>query len=131
MKTIQLKYCRIEWSEFGCVTYFPDGTYVNAIPHWEDPHYHVIAQRCGYANDLMAYCREHEFVHEFLAEQLLGQPSKVLTHLAHSNDISNGIATIEELATQTFQRWLRANEEPIVSGVDWVRLKNKALKLLQ
>jgi hypothetical protein len=36
----------------------------------------------------------------------------------------------EEIAAQTFQRWLRANERPIVSGVDWDRLKAEALELL-
>jgi hypothetical protein len=34
------------------------------------------------------------------------------------------------VAAQTFQRWLRANERPICSGLDWDGLKRDALDLL-
>lgn len=36
----------------------------------------------------------------------------------------------EEIAAQVLQRWLRANERPIVSGVDWDAMKRDALELL-
>jgi hypothetical protein len=32
--------------------------------------------------------------------------------------------------TQTFQRWLRAHERPIVADVDWDQLKARAITLL-
>lgn len=36
-------------------------------------------------------------------------------------------ATYEEIMAQTMQRWLRAGERPITSGVDWDHLKKLAL----
>jgi hypothetical protein len=34
------------------------------------------------------------------------------------------------MAAQTFQRWLRANERPILGGVDWDDLKRDALCMM-
>jgi hypothetical protein len=34
------------------------------------------------------------------------------------------------MAAQTLQRWIRANEEPIIGGVDWRGLKGHAIGLM-
>jgi hypothetical protein len=126
---IDLKFCSIEWTDWGCLTRFPDGAGVGAHPH-EIPHYYVISHRCGYGDDTMAYCREHEFAHAFVAERLRGGPSYVLLAMAHREAVDKGAAVYEEIAAQTFQRWLRANERPILWGADWDGLKRDALSLL-
>lgn len=127
---IQLRFCSIEYLEWGCLTRFPDGSEVPAIPHYENPHYHVISHRCGYGDDLLRYCREHEVAHSFLAEALLNGPSRVLWALAHKRTPRPGMALLEEMGTQQFQRWVRANERPILSGADWDDLRRRFLEAL-
>jgi hypothetical protein len=127
---IRLRYAVLGWTPQGCTTFFEDGTEVSAWPHPDMPHYHVIAHRLGYGDDLLAYCREHEAAHLFVEERLHNRPSRVLWALAHGQRISGCDAGYEEMAAQQFQRWLRANERPIVSGVDWDGLKRDALGLL-
>lgn len=130
MERIRLKFCEIEFNDWGCETRFPDGAVVSAWPHPEQPHYHVIAHRLGYGDDLMAYCREHEVAHAMIAERLHDAPSVVLWGLSHGEKIPKGPGLYEEIAAQTLQRWLRANERPILSGCDWDKLKADALGLL-
>lgn len=81
---ITLRHCTIETVDGWLTTVrFPDGTSCEAAPH-ETPHYHVIAARCGYGDDIRAYSREHEFAHAFVEERLHGRPSGVLWALAHT-----------------------------------------------
>jgi hypothetical protein len=129
-RIIRLQHSTIERTDFGCVTRFDDGSFVNSIPHPQDPHYHVIAHRTGYEDDLHAYTLEHEFVHCFLSERLHGRPSPVLWALAHGGELAPADAALEELAVQAFQRYLRAGEQPIVGGIDWGKMKRDALALL-
>jgi hypothetical protein len=126
---IKLKYASIDFTDWGCRTTFNDGAYADAIPH-HTPHYHVIAHRTGYGDDVLAYCQEHEFCHLFLEERLYDRPSLVLTGVATLKMLNGREAAYEEVAAQTFQRWLRANERPICSGLDWDGLKRDALDLL-
>lgn len=65
-----------------------------------------------------------------LSEELRGGPSAVLWALAHGYELSGPAAAFEELSVQAFQRYLRANEQPIVGGVDWGAMKRRALELL-
>lgn len=127
---IRLRYASIERADFGCVTRFPDGSFVNSIPHPRDPHYHVIAHRTGYEDDLHAYAFEHEFVHCYLSERLHGRPSAILWAIAHGAELTGPASAFEEIAVQSFQRYLRSNEQPIVAGVDWAALKAEALGFL-
>ena len=129
-KRISLQFCDVFFTEWGAETIFPDGSRIGAYPHPDLPHYSVIAHRCGYGDDLMAYCREHEFAHSFVEERICGRPSEVLSALARCKPIYGYAATYEELAAQTFQAFLRANQRPISSGVPWDRLKADALELL-
>ena len=115
--------------EAGCFTRYDDGSSYGAHHH-ETPHYYVIAHRCGYGDDLARYCYEHEGCHHFAAEWIGGYTSKVLWPLAHGRDPHPVDAVFEEAMAMTLQRWLRANERPIIGGVDWDGLKQRALALL-
>lgn len=126
---IDLRFAQIRWTDFGCEVEYQDGATISAWPH-DTHHYHVISHRCGYQDDILAYCREHEFCHEFLSQELFGRPSQVLFPLAHKRVPRLGLALQEEALTQMFQRWLRAAEEPILDGADWRKLKEQALALL-
>lgn len=110
-------------------TMFNDGTSWGAYPH-DTHHYHVITHRCGYGNNVWQYCMEHEFCHSFVAEYLGNKVSPVLWDLAHGNTPSKTAAAIEECFVQMFQRWLRANERPIIGDVDWDDMKSQALAYL-
>lgn len=127
---ITLRHCLFSKVDGGCWTAFPDGTGFGATPHPEMHHYSVIAHRLGYGDDHLAYCVEHEAIHNFLEDRLHDRPSQVIWALAHGKPLSGRAAAYEEMAVQTFQRFLRSNERPILSGVDWDSLKREALQLL-
>lgn len=124
------------WTEQGALTVFPsaDGLYrlhgdaaysTEAYPHPDDHHYHVIAHRCGYGDDLLAYCREHELAHALVAQCIgASRPSTVLWHQARMlGPAPVGLSIFEEIAAQALQRWVRANERPILAGADWDAIK--------
>jgi hypothetical protein len=125
----QLKFCRVEWTDIGCTTRFYDGVELSSYPH-EIPHYYVIAHRLGYGDDILGYCREHDFFHSFAEQYFHDRPSLTLWAVAHGHSLGEYQATYEELVTQTCQRWVRANERPIISGVDWDAFKREALDRL-
>jgi hypothetical protein len=129
LKTITLKYAVIEPTDLGCRVYFQDGKFCDAHAHATD-HYKLITARLGYGHDTLAYCREHEFAHCFLEEKFFDRPSKALWAVAHGPMLSGPHSAYEEIAAQTFQRFLRANERPIVGGVRWDDLKAEALEKL-
>jgi hypothetical protein len=131
---MKLRYCNIEWTDKGArVTFGPvfresrmvrsGGVSTEAWPHPEDPHYYIIAERCGYGRDIMRYCREHELAHAIVAEAFQHAASYVLHSLAYEFDVDQGVAIYEECTAQTLQRWARAGEEPIIGGCDWRALK--------
>jgi hypothetical protein len=113
----------------GAFTRYDDGSSYAAHPH-DTHHYHVIAHRCGYGDDILRYAREHEVCHHIVSEWIGGYTSKVLWPLAHGRDPDPVEAIMEEAMAMTFQRWLRANERPIIGGVLWDDLKARALALL-
>lgn len=120
---ILLDHCTIEWVLAGARVVFMDGTETTAFPHPEQVHYFIVSHRCGYGDDVMAYCREHELAHAFLAQELRHQASHVLESQAHGWMLRRGTAVLEEMAVQMFQRWARGNERPIVGQCDWDDLK--------
>lgn len=122
-KNIQLKHCSVEFNRWGARTHFPDGRFVDAVPDWQGAHYAVIAHRCGYGDDRLAYCQEHELAHALVCEWLYDDVSDVLWHLAHNDPLTGPEAVAEELLAQTLQRFVRAKERPIVGGVDWDGLR--------
>lgn len=130
LPSIRLKFCRIEWTGYGCRTWFDDGTHVDAAPHPEMPHYIRVAADCGYDDDTLAYAREHEFAHSLVSEWVSDEPSAVLWALAHGEVAPTRIVVYEEIAAQAVQRWIRKNERPIISGFRADALKERALELL-
>lgn len=117
LQGIRVGSATIAWTTDGAVTTYADGASYGALPH-DTPHYHVIAHRCGYGDDLLRYAREHEACHHIVSEWIGGFPSKVPWPLAHGRQPAFFDAVQEEALTMTCQRWLRANERPIIGGVD-------------
>jgi hypothetical protein len=131
MSAIHLRHAVIDLTDFGCISTFADGAVLPSQAHYT-PHYYVVSHRTGCGDDVVAYAFRHDFVHHFLAERLLDKPSPALWGAAHGNPVSPGEAAIEESAVMTFQKWLHANERPIIGpGVDWDALKAEALALLE
>lgn len=128
---IRLRHASVEYVSGGCLTHFADGTCWGAHPHPEQPHYHVIAHRCGYGDDLVSYAREHEVCHLLAEEWLHDRPSRILWGLAHGAPLPPHECAYEELAAQALQRFVRAAERPIIGGVDWDGLRDRALRLLK
>jgi len=127
---IELRYATVSYTENGCVSWFKDGKFWGAHPH-DTHHYAVIAHRCGYGDDLLAYCREHEVCHHLITEWLYDGPSPVIWGLAHGEEMPAYHAALEEMGAQTLQRFIRANERPIIGGVNWDGLKTYALSKLE
>lgn len=127
---IHLKYCSVEWTNWGCMTRFEDGSEIGAHPHWQDHCYHVVAHRCGYEFDLLAYCREHEVAHSLVEQVFFDRPSRALWALAHGKMLPGREVAYEEMMAQALQRFLRAAERPIVGGVDWDWLRGEAERVL-
>lgn len=133
---IRTRFATVTAEPWGCITRFViphtrNGNPVPAQHHPDDPHYRVISHRCGYQDDTLAYCREHEVAHLVLEEVLHDRPSTVLFALAHGRSVAPEQAAYEELAAQALQRFVRANERPIVGGVPWDRLKARMEEVLQ
>lgn len=129
MRSVRVGDATVTYTPDGALTIFDDGTSYGAQPH-DTPHYHVIAHRCGYGDDLLRYAREHEVCHLIVEREFLdGRPS-VLRELADGWPAHPDDAAMEEAMVMTLQRWLRANERPIIGGVEWDRIKRDALALL-
>lgn len=125
---IELRHARVEFLDWGCVSWFADGASYGAHPH-DTPEYREIAARCGYGDDVLAYAREHEVCHHLIGEELYGV-SRVLWPLAHGREPDRTEAAGEEALAMMAQRWIRAGERPMVPGLDWDGLKRRAVELL-
>jgi hypothetical protein len=127
---LSMRFAKIWWTDFGCTVRMNDGGEdVSAWPH-QTADYNLIAHRCGYGYDILAYCREHEFCHLFVEQEFHRRPSFILHSLANGYVPSGREAAYEELMAQSFQRFLRANERPMIGGVKWDDLKARALHML-
>jgi hypothetical protein len=120
---IHLRFADLEYTPEGAVTYFPDGSRWGALPH-DEPHYHALAHRLGYEGDTLLYCQEHELAHHLIAEAF-GCHSPVLWALAHDEQPAPMFVASEEALAMTLQRYARANEVPLIEGVDWSALKKR------
>lgn len=127
MTTIRLRYAMVETGDYGCTTFFADGTSYGATPHPWDHHYSVIAHRTGYVDAHWRYCVEHELAHLTVEEFLFNRPSRILWGLAHDAPLSPAESVYEEALAQMLQRFARASERPIIGGVDWDALRDRFL----
>lgn len=123
---IRTDYAMLEWTPTGAVSYFEDGTSYGALPHPEMPSYYVVANRLGYGDDLLTYCRHHELSHHLVSE-VFGRPSRVIWALAHGKRPSPQEAAGEEALAMTLQRYAMAHEHPMIESVDWDALKCRLL----
>lgn len=128
---IHTRHAFVSFTPWGCETLFLDGSSVPAQAHHDDPHYRVIAHRCGYGDDTLAYCREHEIAHLVVEEVLHDRASRVLWGLAHDDELAGPDAAYEEMAAQALQRFARAGEQPIIGGVDWFAARSRFLEVLR
>jgi hypothetical protein len=129
---IQLTFSSVEFLNSGeAVTHFIDGSHYGAQPHYTEA-YIALANRLGY-NDIWDYCQEHEFCHNFIAEEIFGEPSRVLWALAHNKKAATKDILAEEALSIHFQAFIRNNwiMPATAPGVDWWALRNKAKELLQ
>jgi hypothetical protein len=126
---IHLKHAAVELTDWGCVTHFADGASYPAQLH-DTKHYAIVSHRMGLGDDLLRYAQEHELVHHIAAEFFHDRPSPVLWGLAHGELIPIADAAFEEAMVMTCHRWVRANERPIIGGVDWDALRYRALAVL-
>lgn len=141
LPTIILPHAAVTYTPEGCYSTFADGSSYGAHPH-DTPHYDEIAKRCGYweqwpglgpilrAQARLRYCREHEVFHHIVGQHFYGGVSPVLWQLAHGGEPHPCEAALEEAMVMMLQRWVRANERPIIGGVDWDVLKRRALEVL-
>jgi hypothetical protein len=127
---VTLKYASVELFDWGCTSHFLDGASYDATPHPWSHHYNIIAHRCGYGDDVMAYCIEHEIAHHVVEEFLHDRPSRILWGLAHGEPLSGPESAYEELMAQTLQRFARAAERPIVGDVNWDAMRARFLETL-
>lgn len=123
---IELRFARLEITDWGARTHFGDGSKWGAKPH-DEPHYHAIAHRLGYQGDCLRYCQEHELAHHLVAEHF-GSHSPVLWALAHGEKPCPMIAAAEESLAMNLQRFARANEHPFVDCVEWSPLRARFLE---
>lgn len=128
---ILTRYAAVTPESWGCIVTFDDGTTVPAQHHPGNAHYHVIAHRCGYGDDTLRYCQEHEVAHLIVEEMIHQRPSRVLWGLAHDEPLCPQEAAYEELAAQTLQRFVRANERPIIGAVPWDKLRARFEEVMQ
>lgn len=127
---IQLKYCAIEWVDEGVRTSFLDAA-TTAFPYMDDPRYLVASRRAGYGDDMMTYCREHDFLHAFLSEELADKPSNVLWASAHDTKLLPFVAYQEEALVQVFQCWLRGSRDCLIGEMPYYPLRGKAREILK
>lgn len=131
MTTIRLRHAMVEVEDWGCTSYFADGSSYGATPHPWDHQYHVISHRTGYGFDHARYCVEHELAHHVVEEFLFDRPSRILWGLAHGTPLSGHESAYEEMMAQSLQRFVRASERPIIGGVDWDAMRARFLDVVE
>lgn len=128
--SIRTRFATVEPTPRGCITRFDDGSECASHDHPNDPHYRVISHRTGYGDDTARYALEHDVCHLLIEEALYGRPSRILHGLALGVPLHPKASVYEEMAAQSLQRWIRANERPIIGGVNWDALKDHAIRTL-
>lgn len=129
---LDLKHCSVEWTPLGSTVSFPNGEHCGSRPHRDNFHYRVISHRLGYGDDVMAYCREHDLAHALLSEEFAdGPPIALLETAKYGAALDVGYNIMEECTAHVLQRWIRANERPIIGNCDWDGLKARFLQCVE
>jgi hypothetical protein len=127
---LHLRFCKIEWTDYGARTVFPDGTETGTWPHPDDFDYRLISDRLGYGDDTLTFSRHHDLCHNLVEEWIHNRPSQVLTAVAMGKPLRWPEAAYEELAAQALQALIVMNVRPIIGGFDWQALRVKALECI-
>lgn len=102
---IALRHCRLRERKFGIETEFPDGsTSANWPP--DDDAFMGVVRDCGFA-DALAYIRDHDLAHAFLAEKMFDAPSPVLWSAAHGGCLGKTESLFEERFVYHWQRYAK------------------------
>lgn len=125
---MKLRFGRLQLTERGAITCWPDGTQWGALPH-DKPHYHYLAYRYGHGGDTRAYCQAHELCHHLVAEGF-GSHSPVLWALAHGETPSPMIAAAEEALAMALHRYCMTGELPLIEGVAWDDLRARFREMM-
>ncbi len=99
---LHTRFCRIEFTVWGAVTRFEDGTESANWPP-QDGKFLEVVGACAFT-DPVRYIQHHDLAHTFLSEKLFGEPSPTLWEAAHGRVGPN---LYEERAVYHFQRYLR------------------------
>lgn len=134
IKTIQFKRCRLLiWHQNYCETIFDDGFKVRALAG-ETEEDVARAKSLGYESTI-EMCREHEFLHTFLAEKLNWEYSPTLYAVAHNaSQFDDHKEEAFVLAFQAFMNVGRQDDELkrlIDKGLDLEQLVVEAKFLLR
>jgi hypothetical protein len=96
----------IEMLLTGTRVILPDGSLVFGEPH-DSEQYRETARRCGYGDDTLALCRDHDPCHAILCDWL-GLPDSPALRAAIGLDADPVVAAAEEDAVLSLQRFCRA-----------------------
>jgi hypothetical protein len=108
---IQLYHCLVRDREGGVETVFPDGAIsTNIAP--DDVSFLEVATQCGF-KDPVAYVREHDLAHSFLAEKMFGKSSPIVWAAAHNLSIDSIAAMYEERWVYHWQRFTNGRAGPM------------------
>jgi hypothetical protein len=130
--TLRLKYCEVDVWPDRVLTRFDDGTSYGAYAH-DTGHYRALADRCGYGQDIHAYCCEHEVAHSVVAEYLFNATSRVIWALAHGYVADKLDILLEEELAISLQAFTRAKVLPGSSApaFSWFDLRNRFIEALR
>lgn len=123
---IKLKFCTVEFLRDSVRTTFHDHTHTDARPV-DNESTREAAVRFGYDGDILRYTQEHDFSLAFISQYLVNGTSDTLWCYAHNREPNRDGRLYEELFAQYIQRWARADERPLISGIDWDEMKRQYL----
>ena len=138
VRSVRLIFCEVRQYRDDYLwtwTQFPDGSGYGSTPDFSKDgtaRYARRSERLGYAT-VDDFCFAHDFCHSFLAQELWGSASLVLWPLAHKR---RPVFTAgEESIVLHFQQFINGRSdddvmEAVDEGIDWYRLRAKALLLL-
>ena len=95
---------RVRITATGSETTLPDGRVLPAQPQ-DTPAYRAQAQAIGYGDDMLAMCREHDYLHALLC-QALGLPVSPALLGAINGAPTNDLTGAEEDLVLAAQRFL-------------------------
>ncbi len=125
-----LRHCVVSFYDTFVWTQFGSGQGYGGVPS-DDPSYRALAMRLGYGDDILWYCKEHDFLHSFLEGEVFGRASPILYALAHGLPAPM-MTCYEEALVQMFQGFVRGGWDMTATqpDLDWCAVRDRALSYL-